>query len=217
VLSDFDFFAQSDDFRIPASITFQNHSNNAADYYWNFGDGSYSYDENPKHVYNYSGIYTVSLKALCSNAVFDVWTKKIEILPPPAIIAITGIKYWFPTSFIPERTEDKTDGLDIYIDFFYNGSLKGSSVIAWDVQSSPFSFVFPTNLTSGTHKITGVNYSSGMIDIEIWDADDGNGNKDDLLWKIELSPHWLMDNGYPGAVTFEQNGMKAMISLVYFQ
>ena len=45
----------------PAEITFQNASENADSYFWDFGDGTSSMEINPTHKYNFSGTYNVTL------------------------------------------------------------------------------------------------------------------------------------------------------------
>ena len=42
-------------------VTFSNSSENATEYFWDFGDGFYSTEENPVHVYSDSGTYVVTL------------------------------------------------------------------------------------------------------------------------------------------------------------
>ncbi len=66
----------------PASITFQNASENATNYLWDFGDGTTSTAANPSKSYNQMGHYTVTLTA--SNNVTgksNVMTKNITITP----------------------------------------------------------------------------------------------------------------------------------------
>ncbi|MFH0756186.1 MAG: PKD domain-containing protein [Bacteroidota bacterium] len=48
------------------TVTFTNSSTDADSYTWNFGDGTTSTDENPTHVYETAGSFTVKLTA--SNA-----------------------------------------------------------------------------------------------------------------------------------------------------
>jgi PKD repeat protein len=53
-----------------ASVFFQNASSNttpSSTYYWTFGDGSSSFDENPFRTYAKSGIYNVVLKVTTEN------------------------------------------------------------------------------------------------------------------------------------------------------
>ncbi len=48
----------------PATISFQNSSQRASTYEWDFGDGNTSTDTTPTHRYYRSGVYNVSLKAI---------------------------------------------------------------------------------------------------------------------------------------------------------
>ncbi len=43
------------------TVNFTNTSSNATSYNWSFGDGTYSTDENPTHIYTTDGDYTVTL------------------------------------------------------------------------------------------------------------------------------------------------------------
>ena len=47
----------------PCEVTFTNTSINATSYQWNFGDGTTSTEQSPKHTYQKGGYYTVVLKA----------------------------------------------------------------------------------------------------------------------------------------------------------
>lgn len=47
----------------PSSIRFQNESQKATAFEWDFGDGSTSKEQAPEHIYNSSGNYLVTLKA----------------------------------------------------------------------------------------------------------------------------------------------------------
>lgn len=64
------------------SATFLDFSNNAIQWFWDFGDGSISTDQNPSHTYSSSGSYTVCLIAynLCT---FDTVCKIVEVECPP--------------------------------------------------------------------------------------------------------------------------------------
>lgn len=48
----------------PAKVTFENKSENAESYQWDFGDGNTSTEENPSHTYKSSGNFVVQLKAI---------------------------------------------------------------------------------------------------------------------------------------------------------
>lgn len=56
-----------------STIVFTNASVNAVDYFWDFGDGNTSNQENPSHTYIAGGNYTVKMAAiddLCSDTIF---------------------------------------------------------------------------------------------------------------------------------------------------
>jgi PKD repeat protein len=64
-------------------VSFINESINADDYYWEFGDGNTSFQENPVHVYEEDGTYTVTLYAIhdvCNDAIYS---ETITIVSPP--------------------------------------------------------------------------------------------------------------------------------------
>jgi len=65
---------------------FNNTSQNATSYNWNFGDGQTSSNNSPSHTYNAAGTYTVSL--YISDNVFnckDTIKKTMEIFPVPTL------------------------------------------------------------------------------------------------------------------------------------
>ncbi|MFN0275856.1 MAG: PKD domain-containing protein, partial [Chitinophagales bacterium] len=51
-------------------------------YYWDFGDGSYSFEENPVHEYDYNGVYDVCLYVYGtsgSDSCYDAFCLSVEI------------------------------------------------------------------------------------------------------------------------------------------
>lgn len=53
------------------AIQFVNQSSGATSYHWDFGDGTFSCAENPVHVYNAPGVYTVKLKAIVDGCMVE--------------------------------------------------------------------------------------------------------------------------------------------------
>jgi len=56
------------------NVSFTDNSTNATSWYWNFGDGSNSTDENPTHNYSTAGNYTVILAVNNTNG----WSAKTQ-------------------------------------------------------------------------------------------------------------------------------------------
>ncbi len=65
-----------------ASVSFENQSNGATTYTWDFGDGNTSAEEAPTHTYVASGTYTVVLTA-ANNCGTATSTQVITVLLPP--------------------------------------------------------------------------------------------------------------------------------------
>lgn len=66
----------------PASITFNNQSENADEYEWDFGDGRTSVQQNPVVTFNNYGVYEVSLIASRSiTGISDTTSQSLTISP----------------------------------------------------------------------------------------------------------------------------------------
>ncbi|WP_321423212.1 right-handed parallel beta-helix repeat-containing protein [uncultured Methanobacterium sp.] len=84
-------------------------------YYWNFGDGTYSTEENPTHTYTRAGTYTVSL-AVTTSIGNDTMTKTnlITVLSPPVITNNrTGTTYNSIQSAIDDVNTQNGDTLTV--------------------------------------------------------------------------------------------------------
>ncbi len=65
-------------------VQFDNKSKFASSYFWDFGDGAYSFDSIPEHVYEYDGLYTVTLYTYNDNCPSDdIYSTDIVIASPP--------------------------------------------------------------------------------------------------------------------------------------
>jgi PKD repeat protein len=91
----------------------QGSANNA--WYWDFGDGATSTNQNPNHTYTASGIYTVSLTVINVNGCCDTYFRDILVYPlPVADFIYTPVCLGYPTYFT-----------DLSIGF-------GTTIITWD-------------------------------------------------------------------------------------
>jgi gliding motility-associated-like protein len=75
-------------------VSFQNLTSNGFSYEWFFGDGGYSSDIHPNHVYDTPGIYPVTLVAEDSKGCIDSITLFIEIFKEYFV--------YVPNTFIPD-------------------------------------------------------------------------------------------------------------------
>ena len=79
-------------------ISFNNISENAIQYSWDFGDGISSAEENPVHIYTASGDYIVVLIATNSIGIADTTTESLSITDPnPQLTLLAGSssKTWY--------------------------------------------------------------------------------------------------------------------------
>lgn len=100
------------------SVVFSNMSDNATDYFWDFGDGSYSFEDNPVHNYILAGEYETSLIAdNCANPDTIFHTVNTLVSAQADNINLDGF-YVYPNPF--------TTQLTVHIDNFKQLSLTNS-------------------------------------------------------------------------------------------
>ena len=80
-----DFFIDIDKAKIGSEVFFNNASTDADSYEWNFGDGGYSHDANPVHIYKAVGRYSVTLSAFSGNKVSKS-TLTLRVVEPTLLI-----------------------------------------------------------------------------------------------------------------------------------
>jgi gliding motility-associated-like protein len=76
-----------------AIISFVNQSQGASDWYWNFGDGTKSNDENPFHKYRAGGTFIVEQIAYSQHGCTDTTKKHVYI--------IYNLNFYVPQAFSP--------------------------------------------------------------------------------------------------------------------
>jgi len=77
---------------------FNNISGNASSYFWNFGDGTTSTEENPRHAYTEEGFYSITLIASNDFGCVDTLFREAEIQ------AISGGEVNTPNAFTPNTS-----------------------------------------------------------------------------------------------------------------
>lgn len=99
------FTAQPNQVVAPSQPMFTyNLSNNASSYVWDFGDGTFSNEQNPIHYYQSPGVFDISL--IANNQ----WNCPDTFSIEGAVTAIAGGEILFPNAFTP-GTSGPTDGV----------------------------------------------------------------------------------------------------------
>ncbi len=166
--------------QVPATVQFTNTSVNAMTYFWDFGNGTTSTDENPTVVFNQAGDYTVTLTAtssaggLCSGTNTIVLTDLITVsssggpITPSCLPAtnfatvFTGV-FDFNFATINNPTNGSQEGYQDY-----------TCTYAAVVTEALF---YPFSATTGTTEV-----------IRIWIDSDGNGIFDETNELVYVSP-----------------------------
>lgn len=78
---------------IGEDIYFTNISQNASEFEWDFGDGTWSDAWNPVHSYSASGVFTVVLSAYSSTGIVDRSYLDVEVLSP-TMLEVEVLEYW---------------------------------------------------------------------------------------------------------------------------
>ncbi|MCB0641405.1 MAG: PKD domain-containing protein, partial [Phaeodactylibacter sp.] len=86
----------------PFSVPFVNQSQNADAYFWDFGDGFFSSERHPTHLYETAGLYPVELIASYEDVCFDTLMVEnwIEVLQSPE----ANFDYQFSPPDLPQGT-----------------------------------------------------------------------------------------------------------------
>lgn len=86
-------FAIEGEKQVLQNIQFDNQSEKATQYEWDFGDGNQSDSESPAHKYKSSGSYTIQLKAINEKGKSKITKKEITVAPPKACLVELETRY----------------------------------------------------------------------------------------------------------------------------
>ncbi|MFK8006955.1 MAG: PKD domain-containing protein [Saprospiraceae bacterium] len=191
------------------TVDFTNTSTNATNYFWTFGDGETSMDENPSHTYTSDGNYIVTLTS--TNACGSITTEfEVEIvLPPVANFSIETNFDCAPATiqFINESSPNTTEWFWTFDGGSPNTATVESPAITFNdpgthtvtltSSNSAGSSMFSINITLGGAPIIG--FGSSVDDLTttftnqtmdaisfLWDFGDGNSS-------IEENPIHIYD------------------------
>ncbi len=134
----------------PLTVSFNNTSTNGTSYLWNFGDNNTSTQNNPAHIYDSSGTFTVNLittnTSIC-GVVTDTSTTTITVNPQAHALFYA----------------DTLTGCSPFTVHFINNSSNATSYL-WDLGNSNTSTASNPSFTyntSGIYTITLIAYNAG--------------------------------------------------------
>jgi hypothetical protein len=88
-----DFYIEIDKATIGQEVFFNNTSQNAETFEWDFGDGYISTEKHPVYKYNLTGSYEVTLTAYNKKGVADKALLILDVVEP-SLLVVEVIEYW---------------------------------------------------------------------------------------------------------------------------
>ncbi len=174
-------------------FTFFDQSTVPVKFLWRFGDGDTSDVENPTHIYNALGKYTVNLKVTSSSGCQDSVSQIIKVNPLPDA-------HWKVASILSPsilfKANDSTQGVTAY-DWDFGDGTGGSSIIS----SYDPSHIFPKNKAylvklSLTDNNGCYNEQDSTIDVKV------SGIEDPLAESLNLN---IYPNPFQNSTVVEYN------------
>ena len=136
----------------PNKLIFTNQSSGANLFYWYFGDGDESNNDEPQHVFNSAGNYIIKLRGTCTSGAFNEYSQQVYISPPPQRIFIDSINLMLPSNLKNSQ---------IYIEMYHNSIFVGSTITS-SPSSYPIKFRRPYDFPGG-YFFDYVQYTSNEV------------------------------------------------------
>jgi len=157
----------------PAAITFQNSSQNADAYYWDFDDGGSSVQQSPQHTYTQYRDYTVTLIARATQTGKADTTDHTITITPGKVFLDSVVVVDMPFTDQSGAGWDLTSGPDLIIDF-----VDSSANVLLEWAPSAWTDLTPSDLpvrgyTAPAFRITDWGMFYFVI---LWDYDDLSDN-----------------------------------------
>jgi len=168
----------------PNKVIFSNSSIGSKIFDWDFGDGGEDNDDDPEHIFENAGSYTVTLTGICTNDDSDVYTQQINIYPPPTRIFIDSLNLMLPSTL---------KNTNIYIEIYHNSTFVGSTMTISE-NSYPFKFIPDDFYDRPIFEHVNFAYNEifkFLVIQEIAGADDL------VLYEIVLAPVDIQNRFYP--------------------
>lgn len=187
-------------------VLFNNDSQNATKFEWDFGDGYISNDRNPYHVYNSTGTFEVNLKAISKNGnedqasltltvliptllVIEVreWNNEAVVVPDASIILYNSLDDWDandPEKMVIEGFTD-INGLAVFANlepFVYYVDVYETTHDNWDFRNLVDNILYIRTPEVMSHQI---NWFIAWVDIVDHGKGQTRGTRSMIIRKIE--------------------------------
>ncbi len=210
------FVAQNVGNFMPMGIQFENLSANATTFDWNFGDGFYSSEVDPYHVFYGSGSYTVEL-TVTNPYGEDSYTQYVSIPNAPSALRIDEIELLDFPPVDPNGTGWDADcdnsPADVFFSIANNTQVLFNSGFFSDIDAFP---VWYQNSTGFPFTLTPL---SNQYFISLFDQDDQSCQPNDLMIEFPFIPQNLVPtNGdpYPDNYVFSNSGFEFRVHLTWY-
>jgi PKD repeat protein len=172
----------------PNKVLFSNTSSGANIFAWDFGDGGQSNDDDPVHVFQNPGLYTVKLRGTCTDGSFHELTQQIFINPAPQRVFIDSINLMLPSAHKNQR---------IFIDLYHNTTFVGTTITKTP-SSYPVKFRAPQDFYSNGYFFDFVTFGGNEVFRFVISREMGE-DPPQFLYEITLSSYFIQSNFYPSA------------------
>lgn len=188
----------------PCSVQFTSSSLNGVDFTWDFGDGSTSIAENPIHVFNDPGTYTVTLKVKNADGQ-NQKSVQITIKKPFTKASLTKVVLTsMPFLDGAGSGWDPFDGPDLFMQLL-SPNPENTVLVESGVVSNLVSSKLPVtwNLTT-PYTIYDFNFSEAYF-IQLMDSDAIDADDEIDYVSFRLDNYITGSNPYPSSITRTQN------------
>jgi len=192
----------------PCSVQFTSSSINAVDFIWDFGDGSTSIAENPTHIFDQPGTYTITLKVKNSDGQ-NQKSSQITILRPFTKAILTKVILTdMPFLNASGQIWDPFNGPDVFFTLLSpnpTNTILYTSGYFTDLQSSGLPKTW--NLSPSVTITDFVNFYF----IRLWDDDaiDADDKIADVSFKLDS--YTTGSGAYPSSIVRTQNSSTVVL------
>lgn len=169
----------------PNKVIFSNSSSGANIFAWDFGDGSQSNDDDPYHIFQNPGTYTVKLRGTCTDGSYNEVTQQIFVNPKPQRVFIDSINLMLPKSY---------RNTSLFIDMYHNNTYIGRTVVK-SPSSFPFKFKRPNDFVDG-YFFDNVQFTNNEVFKFMISKSNGN-DPPTLIYELDLASIDIQNRFYP--------------------